>query len=153
MLFRSAQDTPLDNLMTLFRLCTKMEKVCDENQGIGLAAVQVGVPWKLFIVKRNRRYEYYVNCDYSGIGDKTKSVEGCLSLTNADGSMRRFEVDRFLKIKLTGKELVVSGAPSLLLHDVDRSEDDMYAVVFQHEIDHCKDTLISNVGRELEFLS
>jgi peptide deformylase len=50
-----AKDVPLESLMDIFRLCTKMEKICDVNDGIGLSAVQVGVPWNLFIVKRNRQ--------------------------------------------------------------------------------------------------
>ena len=136
--------------MNLFRLCNKMEKICDDNDGIGLSAVQVGVPWKLFIIKRNRRFEYYVNCEYSGTGEKMKSVEGCLSLRKESGDFRRFEVERFSEIKLSGKQLVVSGMPSLVLNDVDRVEKDLYAVVFQHEIDHARDVLISKIGREIE---
>ena len=112
-----AQDASLDNLMQLFRLCTKMERICDDNEGIGLSAVQIGIPWKLFIVKRNRQFEYYVNCDYEGFGDKIKSVEGCLSLRNEEGSFRRFEVERFAKVKIKGKQLIVSGMPSLVLQD------------------------------------
>lgn len=145
-----AMDVPLDNLMTIFRLCNKMEKICDDNDGIGLSANQVGVPWKLFIIKRNRNFEYYVNCDYVGDGEKIKSVEGCLSLRNDSGEFRRFEVERFSKIKLSGKQLIISGMPSLVLHDVNREEKDLFAVVFQHEIDHGFDKLISDIGKEVE---
>jgi peptide deformylase len=145
-----ATDVPLDNLMTIFRLCNKMEKICDENNGIGLSANQVGIPWKLFILKRNRTFEYYVNCDYIGEGEKMRSVEGCLSLRNESGEFRRFEVERFSKIKLNGKQLIISGMPSLVLHDVSREEKDLFAVVFQHEIDHGSDKLISDIGKEVE---
>lgn len=148
-----AKDVPLDNLMNLFRLCNKMEKICEDNNGIGLSANQVGIPWKLFIVKRNRSYEYYVNCEYEGYGEKIKSVEGCLSLKNESGECRRFEVERFSNIKLTGKQLIISGMPSLVLHDVSRDEKDLYSVVFQHEIDHSFDKLISGIGKEVEITS
>jgi len=147
-----AQDVPLENLMDIFRLCTKMEVICDKNDGIGLSAVQIGIPWKLFVIKRNRNYEYYVNCDYEGIGEKQKSLEGCLSIKNDKNEIRRFEVDRFANAKITGKQLIISGMPSLILQDVDRVEKDLYAVVFQHEIDHSKDILISSIGREIEIL-
>lgn len=147
-----AQDVPLENLMDIFRLCTKMEVICDNNDGIGLSAVQIGIPWKLFVIKRNRNYEYYVNCDYEGIGEKQKSLEGCLSIKNDKNEIRRFEVDRFANAKITGKQLIISGMPSLILQDVDRVEKDLYAVVFQHEIDHSKDILISSIGREIEIL-
>lgn len=147
-----AMDAPLDNLMTLFRLCNKMEKICDSNDGIGLSANQVGIPWKLFIIKRNRNFEYYVNCDYVGEGQKIRSVEGCLSLRNENGDFRRFEVERFSKIKLIGKQLIISGMPSLVLNDVSREEKDLFAIVFQHEIDHGFDKLISDIGKEVEIM-
>jgi len=147
-----ALDVPLDNLMDIFRLCNKMEVICDKNDGIGLSAVQIGIPWKLFIIKKNRHFEYYVNCEYEGSGDKIKSLEGCLSLRNEKKEFRRFEVERFQTVKIKGKQLIVSGMPSLVLQDVDRVEKDLYAVVFQHEIDHSRDILISTIGREIEIL-
>jgi peptide deformylase len=145
-----AKDVPLESLMDIFRLCTKMEKICDVNDGIGLSAVQVGVPWNLFIVKRNRHFEYYVNCDYTGHGEKIKSVEGCLSLRNEDSTFRRFEVERFSRVRIKGKQLVVSGMPSLVLNDVDREEINIFSIVFQHECDHSRDVLVSQIGREVE---
>jgi peptide deformylase len=147
-----AENMPIDNLMNIFRLCNKMEKICDENIGIGLSAVQIGIPWNLFIVKRGRSYEYYINCEYSGLGATRRSIEGCLSIKNEDGSMRRFEVERFEKIMLKGKQLRVSGTPSLVLDDINREENNLMAIVFQHEIDHGKQILISDIGKEIELM-
>ena len=145
-----AQDVPTDDLMSIFRLAAKMEKVCVDGQGIGLSAVQVGIPWKFFIVQKGRQFEYYVNCVYEGIGDKQKSIEGCLSLRNADGTLKRYEVLRFEKIKIKGKQLKFSNSPSLILEDVNRTETGLYAVVFQHEIDHSFNIFISDFGKEIE---
>jgi peptide deformylase len=147
-----AQDVPLDNLMDIFRLCNKLEVICEKNNGIGLSAVQVGIPWKLFIIKRNRHYEYYVNCDYEGSGEKLKSLEGCLSIKKENNEYRRFEVERYSLVKITGKQLIVSGTPSLILQDVNTTEKELYSIVFQHEIDHSRDILISTIGREIEIL-
>jgi peptide deformylase len=145
-----AVETPVDDLFNLFRVITAMEQICTIQDGIGLSAVQVGIPWKLFIVKRNDEYEYYVNCEYDGIGEKEKSIEGCLSLRDSFGNLRRFEVDRYPSILLKGKQLKVLDS-SLILEDVDRLEVDLYSVVFQHEIDHHRNVLISNIGKEIEF--
>lgn len=147
-----AVDTPTDDLMTLFRLAAKMEAVCEREKGIGLSAVQVGIPWKFFIVKRGRSYEYYVNCDYSGSGSKQKSIEGCLSLKTPQGEIRRFEVERYEKAFVKGKRLKFSNAPSLLLEDFEELETDLYSVVFQHEIDHSYAKLISDIGKEIELV-
>ena len=38
----------------------------------------------------------------------------------------------------------------MVLHDVSRQEKDLFAVVFQHEIDHGSDKLISDIGKEVE---
>lgn len=145
-----AVDTPTDDLFDLFRVITQMEQICTIQQGIGLAAVQIGVSWKLFVIKRDDEYEYYVNCEYEGIGEKEKSIEGCLSLRDSFGNLRRFEVDRYPSILLKGKQLKISDS-TLVLEDVDRLEYGLYAVVFQHEIDHHRNILISNIGKEIEF--
>ena len=146
-----AQDVPTDNLLAIFRVITQMEQVCNAHEGIGLSAVQVGVPWKLFIVQRNVGYEYYINCEYVGVGDKSKSVEGCLSLRDEQNQIRRFEVDRYSTVVLKGKQLKINDKPELVLEDVNRAEHDLYAVVFQHEIDHQNNVLISDCGTEIEF--
>lgn len=144
-----AEDTPTDNLLDVFRVITQMEKICIDNKGIGLSAVQVGIPWKLFIVQRDDKFEYFLNCEYSGLGEKAKSIEGCLSLRNEQGNYRRFELERFPLALIKGKQLKVSSSPSLILEDISVLEKDIMAVVFQHEIDHQSGILISNIGKEL----
>lgn len=147
-----AQATPTDDLMALFRLAAKMEKLCDSENGVGLSAVQVGIPYKFFILKRGKSYEYYVDCEYVGFGDKQKSIEGCLSIRKPDGGFRRFEVDRYAGIKLQGKQLKITGTPSVLLEDFTRLETGLPAIIFQHEIDHGNDILISQIGKEIELV-
>jgi peptide deformylase len=150
----SAIDAPTDKLIDLFRLITQMEHLCTEQNGIGLSACQVGIPWKLFVVQRGTKYEYYVNCEYTGIGEKNKSIEGCLSLKKDDGNLRRFEVDRYSMIRIIGKQIKVSNSPSLILEDIDRIETDLYAIVFQHEIDHQfkREKMIDKIGKEIEII-
>ena len=146
-----AAEVSTDNLLDVFRIVTRMEKVCTDNHGIGLAAVQVGIPWNLFIVLRDDVYECYLNCDYTTIGNvKNKSLEGCLSLRKPDGGLRRFEVERSPSILVKGQRLRVSDATGLVLDDVNRIERGLYACVFAHEIDHGKGILISDIGKEIE---
>lgn len=147
-----AQETPINDLLSVFRLITKMEKICTDNGGIGLSAVQVGVPWKLFIVNRNNKYEYYLNCEYVGVGDKSKSIESCLSLRNESGDFRRFELDRFPAVLVTGQQLKISDSPSLLVEKFFQLEQGLIGVVFQHEIDHFfgREKMIDKIGKEIE---
>lgn len=147
-----AENTPTDNLLAVFRLITQMEQLCTAKDGIGLSAAQVGIPWRLFIVQRGEGYEYYLNCEYEGQGEKQKSIEGCLSLRDAQGHLRRFEVERYPVVTIKGQRLKISDSPALVLEDVNQTESDLYAVVFQHEIDHDhgRERMIDTVGREVE---
>ena len=145
-----AADVPVDDLLSLFKIITQMEQLCTDQDGIGLSAVQVGIPWKLFIVQRGEGYEYYINCEYEGIGEKYKSIEGCLSLQDKFGNLRRFEVERYSSVRINGQQLIISDSLSLVLEDVNKIEYGLYAVVFQHELDHQNDVLISQIGKEIK---
>jgi len=143
-----AQATPTDNLIDLFKLINQMEKICTENNGIGLAAVQIGIPWNLFILNRNSKYEYYLNCSYEGKSHPVKSIEGCLSIKDSDGQIRRFELDRHSEVAIKGQRLVDYG--ELMLEDFESIETGLYSIVFQHEIDHARGILISTIGKEIK---
>jgi peptide deformylase len=148
-----AAEASTDNLIELFKLATKLQQVCFFRNGIGISAVQVGVPIKFFVINRGTSFEYYLNCEYEGSGEKIKSIEGCLSLLDKDGNTRRFEVERYSEITVKGKQLVITDSSSLMLKDVNTVEKGLYSIVFQHEIDHQykRNRMIDIIGREMEF--
>lgn len=146
-----------EDLFKAYVAAMRMECVCAANNGIGLSAVQVGLPWDMFIIHRPSKksypadFEYYALCKYAGSGDKMKSIEGCLSLTAEDGSVRRFEVERYGEVVVSGKRLLMSeDGQYAYLEDFESTEGGYYAVVFQHEIDHSKGVLISHIGKEVQ---
>lgn len=144
---------PGEQLLPVFRLATQMEKLCVELKGAGLSAPQVGVPWNFFVVSREGVYEYYINCSYTGEGEKLKSIEGCLSLRDSRGNLRYFEVDRYPAVLVKGVELkVVDGG--LITEEFERNEIGFYGVVFQHEIDHAlgRERMIDKIGQEMEIV-
>lgn len=147
-----ALEVATDNTIELFKLATKLEQICFAKHGIGISAVQVGVPSKFFVINRGSSFEYYLNCEYEGSGEKIKSIEGCLSLLDKDGNTRRFEVDRFPEITVKGKQLVITDFGGLILKDVNFKETGLYSIVFQHEIDHQykRDRMIDVIGTEIE---
>ena len=135
-------DVPLDNLMQTYAILQKMVTICKSRQGIGLSAVQVGLPLKMFIVQC---YQFYLNCEYRSIGEETQeSMEGCLSVEG------RYLVNRYPKIHVKSKQLVMNekGQPDLV--DIDKDIEGHLAIVFQHEIDHQNGILISDIGRKME---
>lgn len=156
------EDVPLDEPIKLYKTCKEMEMVCELQQGIGLSAVQVGIPWRLFIIKFDEtstigkpgEYGYFINCEYNGITtedtteDRIVSLEGCLSIRSPDGQLRLFRVERFKQTKITGLRLM---EPDLRLEKFDFDiESGNQGVVFQHEIDHHLGILISEIGTEID---
>lgn len=141
------EDCPLD-LPNLYKLGTAMQIVCEREKGIGLSAVQLGIPLNFFVVNFNNNYRFFVNCTYAPVSEeKSKSVEGCLSIKTPAGKLRYFEVERYEDVVIKGKELLSD--PTLQIVDFEHNPKDYYRIVFQHEIDHAFEILISQKGKEV----
>lgn len=141
-------ETPVSDLVELYKVANRMSAVCEENKGVGMSAVQVSIPWKFFIVRHeDGAFRFYVDCEYEPlVEEKNPSMEGCLSLRGSEGELRMFQVDRYKKVRVVGKELVAEDAP--VLKEFDKEIEGFYGVVFQHEIDHHNGILISEIGSE-----
>lgn len=97
-------DVPLDDLIKVYKTCQELQVICERENGIGISAVQVGIPWKLFLVKGDGscplipagEYGYFLNCSYEKDTDDKQvvSIEGCLSIRSSEGQLRLFEVKR-----------------------------------------------------------
>jgi peptide deformylase len=102
--------------------------------GIGLAAVQVGVPVRVIVMDLAREDEepaprYFVNPELLETdGEKQPYEEGCLSVPDYFD-----EVERPKRVKL--RYLNYKG------EQVEEWADGMYAVCIQHEMDHLEGTL------------
>jgi peptide deformylase len=149
-------DVPLDDLVAVYKVCQEMREVCEKENGIGLSAVQVGIPWKLFLVKGDGtcplvpegEYGYFANTEYEATSEQqVVSLEGCLSIRSEDGQLRSFQVNRHEKINIKG--LYLNNIENNFIcfeQELDVSEE---GVVFAHEIDHQRGTLISEIGKEV----
>lgn len=149
-----AEDVFLDDLIGMYKVFVQLEYNCTAANGIGLSATQLGIPFKMFVVLRDQKYEYYLNCEYEGHGEKSTSIEGCLSLKDENGNIRRFEVERYSSVTIKGKQLFLSDSFPLSVEDINRTETGLFAVVFQHEIDHFsgREKMIDKIGKEIELL-
>jgi peptide deformylase len=151
------QDVPLDDPMKVFKVCQEMEVVCDRENGIGLSAVQVGIPWKLFIVKsdgscpfiKKGKYGYFANTNYKATDtERVVSLEGCLSIRSQDGQLRLFQVERHIKVQITGHRLYAEKDLFFENIEIEVSAAEE-GIVFQHEADHHSAVLISDIGKEV----
>ncbi len=111
------------------RMCELMH----EAEGVGLAAPQVGLPWRMFVANTTgdpANDQVFIN---PVLSDPSREVgdhdEGCLSLPDIRGQIRRP-----LRITVTA-------------HDLDgreftRTSDELASRVWQHETDHLDGVLI-----------
>lgn len=149
---RGPYETPLDNPMKLLAAAKEMEILCRSKGGMGLAASQVGLPWRLFIYWSDYPsdpgvFSCLVDCEYEPRSEsKFTSVEGCLSLPG-----RQFELQRYDEISVFGKRLVTT-PDDVKLEDFKESFKGISAVVLQHEIDHNygRERMIDNIGKPID---
>jgi peptide deformylase len=144
------QDVPLNDLSKVYRICLQLQELCNREQGIGISAVQAGIPWKLCLIKLTDGIHFFLNCEYSPDSeDQGLWVEGCLSLKRKN-KLRTFEVRRYKQIKVNGYELLLNGSDLELKPVKDYIVTGFEATIFQHEIDHHRSVLISEIGKEIE---
>jgi peptide deformylase len=119
---------------TIRRLVDRMIDVLIETRGVGLAAPQVGVALRLFIVSLDCSREHvkvYVNPKVTPAGDLEETEEGCLSVPGVYPKIRRFKRAMVTAMDLEGREFT-------------EEAEGLYARCLQHENDHIDGTTIVN---------
>jgi peptide deformylase len=138
--------TPVDVVDDALRaLMDDMLETMYDAPGIGLAAVQIGVPKRVIVMDLSGKDEpraprYFVNPEIVWASDDTAPYEeGCLSVPEYYD-----EVERPARVKL--KYLNYQGEA------VEEDADGMFAVCIQHEMDHLEGVLfidhLSRLKRE-----
>ncbi len=114
------------------KLIEDMVETMRAAPGVGLAAPQVGISSRIFVVEfgseedetKPKKLYALINPELTVIGDeKVTAVEGCLSVPGLVG-----EVERYLKVQV--KALNKNGLP------VKINASGWLARIFQHELDH-----------------
>lgn len=112
-----AEGTPLDDAL-------KMIEIAKRKGGIGLAATQVGLDYRMFVMKFNDKWVTIVNPEITWISDqKITEQEGCLTYPGL-----------FIKINRP-KELNVKFFDEAG-NEVGARLDGIEARCFQHELEH-----------------
>lgn len=121
-------------------LAEDMVRVMYENNGIGLAAPQVGINQRIITVdtsgpEKREDLRILVNPEIVEKEGETETEEGCLSVVGYRAQVKRANRVRARATDLEGKE-------------VDMDADDILAVCLQHEIDHLDGILfIDHISR------
>ena len=131
-------DEDMDNVV---KLAEQMHTLMIQNNGIGLAAPQVGIDKSFFIIGDNTRYKLAVNPKIIETSkEQTLMTEGCLSFPGL-----------FLKV-LRPLNVVVEYV-NTNGEKVNEKLEGMMSRVFQHETDHLNgitfDTLVSKLKLDM----
>jgi peptide deformylase len=115
-------------------LVGRMFQLMRQHRGVGLAAPQVGIPERLFVMNATGKPEddrVYVNPELFDITDSEEGEEGCLSLPEINAM-----IDRGKAVRIAAQD--VEGKP------IDQTETGYIARIWQHEFDHLNGVLITN---------
>jgi peptide deformylase len=127
------------------KLIDSMAETMYTAPGIGLAAIQVGVPIRLIVYdispeNGKRNLSVLINPEIVSAEDSIVYSEACLSVLDFSA-----DVERYARVKVKGIDR--EGNP------LDIEAEDLAAVCLQHEIDHLNGRLfidhISNLKRSL----
>lgn len=124
------QAKPVKRVDRDLRNCAiKMLEVMHENKGIGLAANQVGLPFRMFVMRAFDQDLCFINPVVKPYGKWETAQEGCLSFPNIHVDIKRRSKCRFKAWDLNGD-------------DIDEEVDGDEARIIQHEVDHLDGTLL-----------
>lgn len=147
-----AKDVPLSDIGTekLNRIIADMIEAMDsQKDGIALAAPQIGVPLRIFVVKgkllRQADHSYkggdedlvFINPEIVKLSKEKKDVEeGCLSVRWYYGKVKRSVRATITAYNEKGEK-------------VERGASGVLAQIFQHETDHLNGVLFIDKAKEL----
>ncbi|MFC4100990.1 peptide deformylase [Paenibacillus xanthanilyticus] len=126
----------------LHKLLDDMALTMYDAEGVGLAAPQVGISKRVIVVDvgdENGLIEM-VNPEIVERSGEQLGPEGCLSIPNLNGEVRRSQ-----RIKLKGQDR--NGNPFELVAD------DYLARAFQHEVDHLNGVLFTDIADSIYDIS
>jgi len=113
-----------------------MKRVLVKYGGLGLAGNQIGFDLSIFIAKPKDKFYVFINPELIEGKKETVKEEGCLSIENAWGLVKRFEEVKIKYQNLEGKTKTLK-AKGLLAH------------IIQHEIDHLNGLLFIDKAIEI----
>ncbi|OGE64412.1 peptide deformylase, partial [Candidatus Daviesbacteria bacterium RIFCSPLOWO2_02_FULL_36_7] len=120
-------------LIQITKDMVKLTKTFTDPQGVGLASTQVGLDGSFFVAKNGTKFISVVNPKILSTGKRTKKYfEGCLSVPNMWG-----EVKRYLQIKVSYQNLTGK--------TITKPLKGIQAWIFQHETDHLNGVLFPDL--------
>jgi len=122
------------------KIVRDMAETMYAEKGIGLAAPQVGITKRIFVVDVDDELITVINPELTVSGEKEKMEEGCLCLPEVTVEIERLSEVKLKGLNIDGEEISIEAV-------------DLLARAFQHENDHLNGMLIvdhlSKVKRDM----
>ena len=116
----------VDNITDRIKITIKdmIETMYDKN-GVGLAAPQVGILRRIFVIdaQDGEGIRVFINPQILKTKGSQKDIEGCLSLPGRENEVERANYVKIKALDENGKEIILTGEGEL-------------AKCFCHELDH-----------------
>lgn len=127
---RQAARIPDPTAPGMGELVSEMITVMRRSDGVGIAAPQIGLPIRLFVIETGGRVSVFFNPNIVSYSEeKSVSEEGCLSVPG-----EFYPIERSSRISMEYQD--IEGKKSRI------DADGFLAVVLQHEYDHLEGILI-----------
>lgn len=125
-------------------VAARMMLLMGEAEGLGLAAPQIGLSWRMFIARDDPEVDtarVYINPTLENLSSELVSrEEGCLSLPGINAEITRPQSATIRAKDLDGNEFVLSN-------------DELLARIWQHEFDHIEGILITDRMSKIDRLA
>ncbi len=136
---------PIDKINQQVKaVAARMMMLMQEAEGLGLAAPQIGLSWRMFIARDDPEggpARVYINPTLENLSPTLVSrEEGCLSLPGINADILRSQSATIRARDLDGNEFVLSS-------------DELLARVWQHEFDHIQGILITDRMSKIDRLA
>jgi len=125
------------------RLVDRMIDVMIEHNGIGLAAPQIGIGLRIFVVSVDGTREsakVYINPELEVSGIQEANEEGCLSVPGVFAKIKRYRKCVITATDLEGKRFT-------------EKANGLQVRAFQHEYDHLEGTLIKDRMGQVQLIA
>ncbi|MHB8156756.1 MAG: peptide deformylase [Desulfocucumaceae bacterium] len=120
----------------IIKLLNNMRDTMYANKGVGLAAPQIGVSKRVVVVDVGEGPVEMVNPVITEASGEVIDTEGCLSLPEFMGDVKRAAFIRVTGLNREGKETEIAAEGFL-------------ARAFQHEIDHLEGILFIDIAKNI----
>ena len=107
-----------------------------ENNGLGIAAPQVGILRRMFIVEVEDQLIEMINPEIIEVNGVQQGEEGCLSVPGLVGTVERPEYVKMSGLNRKGEKVEIEGSGLL-------------AVALSHEFDHLEGVLFTEKATEI----